>query len=81
MDIKIEYTGLRPGEKLYEELMTDLENVVSTDHKKIMVLNTNCVNMEVLNGKLDQLKAMAEARDGQAIRTLMMEMIPEYRPN
>ena len=81
VDIKIEYTGLRPGEKLYEELMTDLENVVSTDHKKIMVLNTNCVNMEVLNGKLDQLKAMAEARDGQAIRTLMMEMIPEYRPN
>ncbi|NDY74560.1 polysaccharide biosynthesis protein [Desulfobacter hydrogenophilus] len=81
VDIKIEYTGLRPGEKLYEELMTDLENVVSTDHKKIMVLNTNCVNMGVLNGKLDQLKAMAEARDGQAIRNLMMEMIPEYRPN
>nr|WP_319395226.1 nucleoside-diphosphate sugar epimerase/dehydratase [uncultured Desulfobacter sp.] len=80
-DIKIEYTGLRPGEKLYEELMTDLENVVSTDHKKIMVLNTNCVNMAVLNGKLDQLKAMAKVRDGQAIRRLMMEMIPEYRPN
>nr|WP_321404181.1 nucleoside-diphosphate sugar epimerase/dehydratase [uncultured Desulfobacter sp.] len=81
VDIKIEYTGLRPGEKLYEELMTDLENVVSTDHKKIMVLNTNCVNMVVLNGKLDQLKAMAEARDGQAIRRLMMEMIPEYKPS
>ncbi len=81
VDIKIEYTGLRPGEKLYEELMTDLENVVSTDHKKIMVLNTNCVNMAVLNGKLDQLKAMAEARDGQEIRRIMMEMIPEYSPN
>ena len=81
VDIKIEYTGLRPGEKLYEELMTDLENVVSTDHKKIMVLNTNCVNMEVLNGKLDQLKAMAEARDEKAIRALMREMIPEYEPN
>ena len=81
VDIKIEYTGLRPGEKLYEELMTDLENVVSTDHKKIMVLNTNCVNMAVLNGKLDQLKAMAEARDGNAIRRLMMEMIPEYKPS
>nr|WP_320191940.1 nucleoside-diphosphate sugar epimerase/dehydratase [uncultured Desulfobacter sp.] len=81
VDIKIEYTGLRPGEKLYEELMTDLENVVSTEHKKIMGLNTNCVNMAVLNGKLDQLKAMAEARDGQEIRRIMMEMIPEYRPN
>lgn len=81
VDIKIEYTGLRPGEKLYEELMTELENVVATDHKKIMVINTNCVDMAVLNGRLDQLKAMAEARDGQAIRKLMMEMIPEYRPN
>lgn len=81
VDIKIEYIGLRPGEKLYEELMTDLENVIPTDHKKIMVLNTNCVNMEALNGKLDRLKEMAEARDGQGIRNLMMEMIPEYRPN
>nr|WP_320017542.1 nucleoside-diphosphate sugar epimerase/dehydratase [uncultured Desulfobacter sp.] len=81
VDIKIEYTGLRPGEKLYEELMTDQENVIPTDHKKILVLNTRCMNMEALNGKLDRLKEMAEKRDGQGIRNLMMEMIPEYRPN
>ena len=81
VDIKIEYTGLRPGEKLFEELMTDHENVISTDHKKIMVLNTNCVNMDIVNGSLDQLKAFAKTRDGQAIRNLMMKMIPEYSPN
>jgi FlaA1/EpsC-like NDP-sugar epimerase len=82
VDIKIEYTGLRPGEKLYEELMTDQENVIPTNHKKIMVLmNTNCLDMHVLNGKLNRLKEAAENRDGQDIRNLMMEMIPEYRPN
>nr|WP_320017327.1 hypothetical protein [uncultured Desulfobacter sp.] len=61
--------------------MTDQENVIPTDHKKILVLNTRCMNMEALNGKLDRLKEMAEKRDGQEIRNLMMEMIPEYRPN
>ncbi len=79
-DIKIEYTGLRPGEKLYEELMTDIEDVVPTGHKKIMVLNTSCLNPEVLNGKLSLLKEKAKDRDGAGIRSLMKEMIPEYRP-
>ncbi|WDP88903.1 MAG: polysaccharide biosynthesis protein [Desulfobacter sp.] len=81
VDIKIEYTGLRPGEKLYEELMTDKEDVVPTGHKKIMVLNTNCVNMEVLNGKLARLKEKAQNRDGKGIREVMMDMIMEYRPH
>jgi len=79
VDIQIEYTGLRPGEKLYEELMTDKEDVVPTEHKKIMVLNTNCVDMNALNGKLTDLKGMAENRDGDGIRKIMKEMIPEYR--
>jgi FlaA1/EpsC-like NDP-sugar epimerase len=61
--------------------MTDQENVIPTNHKKIMVLNTNCLDMHVLNGKLNRLKEAAENRDGQGIRNLMMEMIPEYRPN
>ncbi len=79
VDIKIQYTGLRPGEKLYEELMTDKEEVVPTGHKKIMVLNTNCVNMKVLNGKLGSLKEMAGVRDGEGIRKIMKVMVPEYR--
>ena len=80
-DIKIEYTGLRPGEKLYEELMTDQEDVVTTEHKKIMVLNTNCLNLTALNGNLSKLREMAEKRDGDGIRFLMKAMIPEYNPN
>ena len=78
VDIKIEYTGLRPGEKLYEELMTDKESVIPTDHDKILVLNTSCTNMKVLNDKLDALKKMANIRDGKGIRAIMKIMVPEY---
>jgi FlaA1/EpsC-like NDP-sugar epimerase len=78
VDIKVEYTGLRPGEKLYEELMTDKEAVIPTDHDKILVLNTNCTNMKVLNGKLDTLKDVARLRDGNGIRLIMKTMVPEY---
>lgn len=78
VDIKIEYTGLRPGEKLYEELMTDDENVIPTEHNKIMVLNTNCLNMALLNGKLETLRKLALDRDSDGIRALMKVMVPEY---
>ncbi|MGD9824405.1 polysaccharide biosynthesis protein [Desulfobacter sp.] len=78
IDIKIEYIGLRPGEKMYEELMTDKEAVIPTDHDKILVLNTSCPDMKGLNGRLDTLKEMANLRDGKGIRSIMKTMVPEY---
>lgn len=78
VDIKIEYIGLRPGEKLYEELMTNKEAVIPTDHDKILALNTNCTNMKTLNGKLDILKELASHRDGSGIRAIMKTIVPEY---
>ena len=78
VDIQIEYTGLRPGEKLYEELMTDKESVIPTNHDKILVLNTSCTNMKVLNGKLDTLKKMASQHNGRGVRIIMKKMVPEY---
>lgn len=78
VDIRIEYTGLRPGEKLYEELMTDKEAVIPTEHDNILVLNTSCTNMKVLNGKLDALRDTASFRDGNGIRLIMKTMVPEY---
>lgn len=80
VDIKIEYTGLRPGEKLYEELMTDHEDVVPTEHKKIMVLNTNCLCLDALDEDLQQLCSLADSRDHEGIRKLMQKMVPEYTP-
>lgn len=81
VDIKIEYTGLRPGEKLYEELMTDHENVISTGHQKIMVLNSREMEMNNLNQKLERLKNESKNRCHGTIRTLLKEIIPEYDLN
>jgi FlaA1/EpsC-like NDP-sugar epimerase len=78
VDIKIVYTGLRPGEKLYEELMTDLEGVVSTNHKKIRVLNSHTGDVSLLNSRLQELKIAAENRDPDQIRKVLHQIVPEY---
>ncbi|WP_020586240.1 polysaccharide biosynthesis protein [Desulfobacter curvatus] len=80
VDIKIEYTGLRIGEKLYEELITAQENVVPTTHKKIMVLNSSPFDTKSLDVDLIRLKESAAARDHRAIRELLKHSIPEYQP-
>jgi FlaA1/EpsC-like NDP-sugar epimerase len=85
VDIEITYTGLRPGEKLYEELLTAGEDVVRTEHEKIMVLGgTLGARPETvacaLNGALERLEAAARAQDAEAIRALLMELVPEYQP-
>jgi FlaA1/EpsC-like NDP-sugar epimerase len=79
MDIPIVYTGLRPGEKLYEELMTDLEGVVPTDHKKIRVLSSHTGDLGELESRLAALKKAAEDRDADRIRQQLHRIVPEYR--
>lgn len=81
VDIKIEYTGLRPGEKLFEELMTDHENVVPTKHDKIMVLNSSQVDVDSLDKKLSMLKKMSKDREYEQIRKIFKEIVPEYNLN
>lgn len=85
VDIEIVFTGLREGEKLYEELITEGEGIARTAHEKIMVLERTC-EAEAGCGAdaLDQaLAAMAEAasrHDGDAVRRLLSGLVPEYRP-
>jgi FlaA1/EpsC-like NDP-sugar epimerase len=78
VDIKIVYTGLRPGEKLYEELMTDQEGVVPTKHKKIRVLNSHTGDVSLLASRLLELKMAAEQRDAEQIRHILHRIVPEY---
>ncbi len=80
IDIKVEYTGLRPGEKLYEELMTDEENIIPTDHNKIMVLNAQKCNMDIKNGDIQTLKDIAKNRDKDKIIEQFKKIVPEYKP-
>ncbi len=80
VDIKIEYTGLRPGEKLYEELMTHQENVIPTEHKKIMVLNSAKVDLGNLKNRFEKLRSAAQRRNAEDIKHLFKEIVPEYTP-
>lgn len=79
-DIKIEYTGLRPGEKLFEELKSECESVVSTDHKKIMVLNSRETNIEILKDEVEKLIHIAKNRNKDEIQAQIKKIIPEYTP-
>lgn len=79
-EIKIIYTGLRPGEKLFEELMTDQENVVPTKHKKIMVLESSQVDSNKLATNVEKLKKAARKRDSIEIRDIFQKLVPEYVP-
>jgi FlaA1/EpsC-like NDP-sugar epimerase len=80
VDIKIEYIGLRPGEKLYEELRTTDEGIIPTRHEKIMVLMGTECNMDLLNGGIDELARLAYEQDTEKIREKLQEIVPEYRP-
>ena len=79
VDIKIEYIGLRPGEKLYEELITEGEGIVATSHEKIMVLQGATCDLKLLNGKIDELAALAKKQDRAMIMKKLQEVVPEYQ--
>lgn len=79
-EIEIKYTGLRPGEKLYEELITEGEGIVSTEHEKIMVLKGNGCALDELRDPLNRLKACAKEHDAENIKAVLKEIIPEYTP-
>jgi FlaA1/EpsC-like NDP-sugar epimerase len=80
-DIPIQFIGLRPGEKLHEELITAEEGIVSTTHKKIMVLRGNHTwDPVTLNGHIDALLAVTREYDGPSIKRKLQELIPDYAP-
>ena len=80
-DIEIVFTGLRPGEKLYEELITEGEGIVPTRHEKIMVLTPDqCDNHDRLGKQVDELIRVADTFDIPAIKAKLKEIVPEYTP-
>ena len=75
-DIKIEYTGLRPGEKLFEEILTAEEGSMATKHEKIYVANLKKVDEEKLNEGLNALKNIDDA---DKIVNLLARLVPTYQ--
>ncbi|HRR42842.1 MAG TPA: polysaccharide biosynthesis protein, partial [Syntrophales bacterium] len=80
-DIVIEFIGLRPGEKLYEELITEGEGIVATAHKKIMVLRGTSVKWAALMQSIEQLSHVSRLNDSDAIRKKLCDIVPEYKPS
>ncbi len=84
-DIDIVFTGLRPGEKLYEELITQGEGIVATRHEKILVLRDKtykdtCKFREWLDANLMQLEKLSARFDAQGIKNSLSTIVPEYTP-
>jgi FlaA1/EpsC-like NDP-sugar epimerase len=79
-DIEIEITGLRPGEKLYEELLIG-DNPEKTTHLRIIKASEKCLTLEVLEVKLMQLENnLNHTNDMLELRALIAELVPEYTP-
>jgi FlaA1/EpsC-like NDP-sugar epimerase len=80
-DIAIVYTGVRPGEKLYEELLTAEEGTEATTHEKIFIARMNSVSSEKeLGSALERLYRAAEASNKAEIVAALRELVPTYRP-
>lgn len=79
-DIAIEFTGLRPGEKLHEELITAGEGIVSTKHQKIMVLRGKPGDTAALLAAIEKLIVIARQGEGESIKRKLQEVVPEYNP-
>jgi FlaA1/EpsC-like NDP-sugar epimerase len=78
-DIHIEFSGLRPGEKLYEELLIG-DNVAATQHPMIMTANEDHIGWEVLKAKLSELLSAVDRDDYTRVRQLLRDTVSGYAP-
>ncbi len=82
IDIDIKYTGLRPGEKLYEELLTDSENTLPTYHEKIMIAKVRQNQLDEMLHHFEALFTLAKQKEGMMdMVAKMKELVPEFVSN
>jgi FlaA1/EpsC-like NDP-sugar epimerase len=82
IDINITYTGLRPGEKLYEELLNDAENTTQTYHEKILIAQVREVSFEMVQQNTLELEnILSTTNDEMLLVGKMKELVPEYISN
>jgi len=83
-DIEIKFVGLRPGEKLFEELLTEKERsrvLGDTGHEKIFIAQVEEVNGERLEKDIGELEVLAKEMDMEGIIRKLQEIVPTYKPN
>jgi FlaA1/EpsC-like NDP-sugar epimerase len=81
VDIEIRFTGLRPGEKLFEELLTKGENILPTYHEKIKIFSGSQLSRGELEAWTRQLEALIAGRAEQSIVSHLCSLVPEYEPS
>lgn len=79
--VEIKYTGLRPGEKLYEEVLSDEENTIESFHEKIRIANVRKYDYDTVSKQIDELIALSKTYDDMAIVKKMKDIVPEYISN
>ncbi len=78
-DVEIKFTGLRPGEKLFEELLMNEEGLKSTENKKIFIGNQIAIDEEDLLSKLDELKKYAEDNNSEKVVEMLSAIVPTFK--
>lgn len=79
IDIKIKIIGLRPGEKLYEELLTESSKTLTTHHQKILIATDVCDDFEVLNSMISEMKTSISNSQKEEMVAIMKRIIPEFK--
>ena len=80
-DIKIIYTGLRPGEKLYEELLSSDENSLPTHHKQILIGKVRAYQFDDINSFINELILLFNTQNNALIVSKMKDIVPEFVSN
>ena len=80
-NVQIEYTGLRKGEKLYEEVLNEMESTKPTFHKKIRIAQVRGYDYDVVSQEIDELVDIAKKFDNMETVQKMKEIVPEYKSN
>ena len=80
-NVKVEFTGLRPGEKLYEEVLNELEGTKPTFHEKIRIVEVREYDYQKVSKEIDELIEIAKRFDDMATVKKMKEIVPEYKSN
>jgi len=78
-DIAIVYSGLRPGEKLYEELLNDQENTVATHHEKVMIAKVREYDFDYISQQIKELIAESATQNDHAVVLKMKQIVPEFK--
>jgi FlaA1/EpsC-like NDP-sugar epimerase len=78
-DIAIVYTGLRPGEKLYEELFHESEKLAGTDHPKVLLANSRSVDFDVLENHMRDMMDAVDKNDSTRLYQLLTDLVPEHQ--